>query len=119
MQSAIRVLLESVGGLRVVAMASSEMEATQRLQADVPDWDIAIVDLLLDTGSGFNLIPRLRESHADGHIVVASQFVTAAVAQRCTRLGADAAFCKAHPSEFAEYLASLVQARRTHQAGAR
>ena len=114
MQELLRDLLDSVGGFEVVAMASNETSATEWLLRHRGQWDLAIVDLLLGEGSGFNLITRCNRE--PGALVVFSDFVTPVVRQRCIRLGADGVISKSQFGELRAYLQAFpgrVQQRET------
>lgn len=99
--------LEAIGGFRVVGTAGSEMDATDWLERHRQSWDVAILDLMIDGGSGFNLISRTKQSAAGGKAVVFSAYATPVVAQRCIELGAEAAFEKSDTDRFLTYLEGL------------
>jgi DNA-binding NarL/FixJ family response regulator len=99
--------LEAIGGFRVVGTAGSEMDATEWLERHGQGWDLAILDLMIGGGSGFNLIRRARQSAASGKAVVFSAYATPVVAQKCIELGAEAAFEKAETDRFLTYLEEL------------
>jgi DNA-binding NarL/FixJ family response regulator len=107
MQAALHDLLDTVGGFSVVNTARSETEATEWLQAHPQGWDIATIDLMLDSGTGFNMIERCRAAHGRGHIIVLSDFVTPVIKERCIALGADAVYRKTEAKAFAAYLADI------------
>jgi len=52
--------LQSLGGVNVVATAATETEATELIFKREGDWQLVTLDLLLEEGSGFNLIPRCK-----------------------------------------------------------
>jgi DNA-binding response OmpR family regulator len=86
-------------------MASTETSATEWLLRHQGGWDVAILDLLLGEGSGFNLLSRCSSDAASGGVVlVFSDFVTPVVRQRCLRLGADDVISKAQFGELRAYL---------------
>jgi two-component system, OmpR family, response regulator len=102
MRTALLELFADLAGLHVVAEATTELNAMEWLHGEESSWSLAVVDLMLETGSGFNLLPRLRAHHRAGRIIVLSDFVTDAVAKRCVQLGADAVFSKSKVKEFLE-----------------
>jgi DNA-binding NarL/FixJ family response regulator len=112
MQAALTDLAGSIEGSRVRATLRSEEEATEWLLQHKQDWDIATIDLVLQEGSGFNLIRRLRDQHPTGTIVILSEFATPAIEHRCRELGADAVFRKSNASAFANYLSARVETLR-------
>ena len=99
--------LGALGDFEIVGMAASEMEATEWLQHRNNHWDVVIIDLLIDGGSGFNLINRAKQSSAKGCTVVFSAYVTPIIAKRCADLGAAAAFNKSEPEKMLDFLGGL------------
>jgi CheY-like chemotaxis protein len=110
MQLALADLLDVLGGFKVLAAVRTETEATDWLYRNRGKWKLATLDLLIDEGTGFNLIRRCKESPDAGHVVVLSDYVTPAVKSRCLELGADAVFTKAEIKEFSDYVMTLQQA---------
>lgn len=104
-------LFQTIGGLQVVGTAATEAAAKFWFVANQAEWDIAIVDLVLDEGSGFAVIAAARQTHPQGRVAVFSSFATPVVRDHCIALGADAVFTKSDATGFAAWLA--------HQAGAR
>ena len=107
MQSALVDLFNALGGFDVLATVSTETEATEWLYRHRGQWQLATLDLLLDEGSGFNLIQRCKLEPDGGQVVVLSDFVTPVVRDRCLELGADAVFHKSEAKEFADYVLKL------------
>jgi DNA-binding NarL/FixJ family response regulator len=69
-------------------------------------YDVAIVDLLLRDGSGFAVLQHLGK-YQPGHVIVLSDFVTPAIADRCKKLGAHAAFRKSEIADCFQHLRSI------------
>ena len=107
MQTALRELIETIGGFEIVAIQTSEMAATQWIEDHPFEWDVVTVDLMLDDGSGFNLIRRCRNLAPDSEIVVLSDFVSPAVESHCISLGANAVYRKSDAQAFADYMTVL------------
>lgn len=105
----LREWLETLGGFHVVGTLASEMAATEWLQAHRESWDLAILDLMIESGTGFNLIRRAKQSSGLGKAIVFSAYATPSVAQRCVELGAAAAFEKSAPDLLLAYLEGLKQ----------
>jgi two-component system, OmpR family, response regulator len=101
----LQELLDSVGGLRVLACAGSQAEATDWLERHANGWDLAVVDLVLDEGSGFAVVRLARQLSPHGRIVVFSGYVTPALREYCLRIGADAVIDKHDPDALARWLA--------------
>jgi two-component system OmpR family response regulator len=99
-------LFESIGGLQMVASASTEAAARSWLAINAADWDVVVVDLLLDEGSGFGVITAARQTHPQGRVVVFSNFATPVVSDHCIALGADAVFAKSDATGLAAWLSA-------------
>jgi DNA-binding NarL/FixJ family response regulator len=100
-------LVSFVGGLRVVAIESTEAEARLWLEENAGGWDVAIIDLVLAQGSGMGVLQHARASSATGQVAVFSGYVSPGVRQHCMNLGADAVFDKAESAAFTAWLAAL------------
>ena len=114
-QSLMADLLASMGGeYRMVATVPTEAEALHWLSTHRGGWDLAIVDLVLEQGSGMEVIRRCRDTAPNAHIIVFSNFVTPVIRQHCIRLGANAAFDKnAEIAAFAAHCQSLITPQST------
>jgi two-component system, OmpR family, response regulator len=99
-------LFESIGGLQAVGSASTEAAAKSWLAINAADWDVVVVDLVLDEGSGFHVITAAKQTHPQGRVVVFSGFATPAVRSHCIGLGADAVFSKSEATNFAAWLSA-------------
>lgn len=85
--------LEELTCARVVGFASTEEGALAWL-ATGEAWDMLVVDLFLQGGSGMRLVQRVQRTDPAQKIVVFSNYVNAAVRKRCAQLGVDAVFDK-------------------------
>lgn len=104
-------LFDAVGGLDVVATADTEAEANLWLEENSKGWDLVIVDLVLEQGSGMNVIQRARGSNPAGSIVVFSSYASDGVREHCLSVGADAVFDKGQTRPFTEWLGAFVAAQ--------
>jgi DNA-binding NarL/FixJ family response regulator len=102
-------LLAGVGDFRVVGAARTEAEAKLWLQENPGAWDLAIIDLVLDQGTGLAVIPRARAvaGPRGGTIVVFSEYASDGIRSHCLKLGADAVFLKSQTQEFMDYCSEL------------
>jgi DNA-binding NarL/FixJ family response regulator len=101
-------LLASVGEFRVVACAGTEAEARLWLREHPGAWDLALIDLVLDQGSGMGAIPLAREGAAPGsRVVVFSDYASEGIRNHCLRLGADAVFLKSQTRDLMDYCSEL------------
>lgn len=108
-QGILADLLASLGDFRLVQATATEAEAKFWLDEHPGEWDLAIIDLVLDQGSGMGVIPKARESGAgsDGRVVVFSDYASNGIRKHCLRLGADAVFLKSQMREFMDYCSEL------------
>lgn len=106
-QEVIAELLYTLGGFDVVGVVHDEHGASHWIEATSPHWDIAIVDLLLAEGSGFNVLRLFRTAKPSAHLVVFSDFVTRAVAEKCIKFGANHVFNKGSVDALIAYLERL------------
>lgn len=104
MRSLLGDLFASIGSLRLVGAAVTEAEAKLWLDENPGGWDLVIVDLVLEQGSGIGVIDRARQLSATGRIAVFSSYVTPALREHCARLGADAIFDKSETVAFIGWL---------------
>lgn len=101
-------LLESIGDLKPVATVATEAEANLWVQENPGGWDLAIIDLILDAGTGMGVLARCRSATTTGKVVVLSSYLSPAIEKHCLALGADAVFHKAHHMErFIAYCSAL------------
>jgi DNA-binding NarL/FixJ family response regulator len=100
-------LFASLGGFRIVAVLGTEAEANLWLEENPNGWDLALIDLVLEQGTGMGVIPRAKALPGAGRVVVLSSYATPGVRDHCLRLGADAVFDKGESSEFIRYCAEL------------
>lgn len=107
-QSALGDMLRGLGDYRIAETISTEAEALAWLDQNPDGWGLAVIDLVLDQGSGMGVIARCRKVAPEAEVVVFSNFVSPVIRDHCLRLGASAAFDKnTQLSEFADYCASV------------
>ena len=100
-------LFSSIGGLRIVAQTGTEAEAKLWLEDHPGEWDVAVIDLVLDQGAGMEVIRRCKAQPEGGRIVVFSSYATPGVRKHCLDLGADAVFDKSETADFIAWLGEL------------
>jgi two-component system OmpR family response regulator len=86
--------LEELTCVRVVGASATEEDAAVWLARRPRGWDLLIVDLFLQKGSGIQLLQRVRRELPHQKLIVFSNYVNAGVRKRCAQLGADAVFDK-------------------------
>jgi DNA-binding NarL/FixJ family response regulator len=94
MRGTLADLLSTLGEFRVVGSATTEAEANLWLDEHAGGWDLAVIDLMLEQGSGLGVIARARGHSPWGRVIVFSGYATPGVRARCMDLGADAVFDK-------------------------
>ena len=103
-EESLRVVLEGYLRAQVVGTAPSEAEAVAWLTANPQGWQLLVVDLRLEKGTGLGVLHALSALGRTGGIVVAlTNAASADNRAECLRLGADAVFDKA--AEINEFLA--------------
>lgn len=107
MQVAVQELVCAVADATVVGVAASEAAALQWANAHEGEWGLAIVDLTLEQGDGFEIVRRLAQGPSRGAVVVFSAFVTDVIRRHCRALGADAVFHKSESAELARFVEEL------------
>ena len=106
---ALADLLSEIGDFRVVDTAATEAEAKLWFAENPDAWDLAIIDLVLDQGTGMAVIPRAHEAamKGGGKIVVFSDYASEGIRDHCRKLGADAVFLKSHVRDLMHYCSEL------------
>ena len=110
LQGVISDLLASIGDFLLIGTATTEAEANLWLADNAGGWDLAIVDLVLEQGSGMSVIARCKRRPSAGKVVVFSDYVTPGIHRHCLGLGADAAIPKSDMPAFIRYCAGLAPA---------
>ena len=94
MQGVVLELLASVGDFQLVQALSTEAEANLWLEENPDAWDLAVIDLILEQGTGLGVVAKARNRRAGSKVVVFSDYATEGIRKHCIKLGADAAFQK-------------------------
>lgn len=106
----VATLQEMLGAL-TVATAQTEDEAVQWLHSHPDAWDLAVVDLFLQQGSGVGVLRALEQRQAAQCAVVLTNYATPDVRERCLAAGADRVFDKSTEIEtFLAYCAHPLRA---------
>ncbi len=93
-ESLIEALFE-LAGVDTCGVASSERDAVAWLANPANDWDIAIVDLILEPGgSGLGVLRACRGRPQDRKMVVLTGTANPDVRKQCEALGSDGVFDK-------------------------
>jgi two-component system OmpR family response regulator len=92
--------LEELTCVRVIGNSATEDEGIEWLEQNTKEWDMVIVDLFLQRGSGIRLVQRINRGRTSQKVVVFSNYVNASVRKRCAQLGVDAVFDKSTEIDF-------------------
>ena len=103
----------AIGHVVVVGTASSEGEAKLWIDEHPLAWDVAVLDLILEAGSGMGVITHCKQLNPAAKVVVFSGYATPVMRQHCTRLGADAMFHKDETEAFVGWFGALVESPRS------
>ncbi len=96
--------LEEIASVKVVGHAATESEAMQWLALNDGQWQLAVVDMFLQEGSGLGVLAGCRQREAHQKVVVLTNYATADIRRRSMDLGADAVFDKSNElDEFFDY----------------
>ena len=108
-QGAMQDLPLSLGDFKIAGSAPTEAEAKLWLDQNPGRWQLAVLDLILQQGTGMGVIAKCREAAPDGKVVVFSAYASPRIRAHCLKLGADAVFHK--PGEtgaFIDYCTDLL-----------
>ena len=93
-ESLIEALAE-LAGVHTRGVAADEANATRWLTNPANDWDLAIVDLVLEPGgNGFGVLRACRARRATQKVVVLTATANPDVRKQCEALGSDGVFDK-------------------------
>jgi two-component system, OmpR family, response regulator len=104
--------LEEIAAVKVVGHAATESEATLWLSLNDGNWQLAVVDMFLQEGSGLGVLAGCRQREPYQKVVVLTNYATADIRERSLALGADAVFDKSNELDefFAYCIAETAQA---------
>jgi DNA-binding NarL/FixJ family response regulator len=109
LQGAMTDLLASLGDFKIAGIASTEAEARLWLDENQGRWQLAVLDLILQQGTGMGVIAKCREHAAGARVVVFSDYATPGIRAHCLKLGADAVFMKSgQTADFIAYCSALL-----------
>lgn len=107
-QAVVQDLLASLGDFKIAQVATTEAEANLWLDENPQGWDLAVIDLVLEQGTGMGVVARARNRPAASKVVVFSDYATNGIRSHCLNLGADVAFRKGDDIRaFIDYCAAL------------
>jgi two-component system nitrate/nitrite response regulator NarL len=93
----LRMLIDHNKKYRVVGEAANAAEALPAIRREEPD--VILLDLDLNTESGMDLLPQIRESGTSGKILILTGMRDPEVHRTCVKLGARGLLQKDSPAE--------------------
>lgn len=87
--------MEDEADIRLIGTATTEADAVAWLEAHPDSWDLLVVDLFLQEGSGLGIVKRCGRRRPGQRVVVLTNYATGEIADWARELGADAVFDKA------------------------
>lgn len=110
LQGVVVDLLRSIGNFEIVGVVATEAEALLWLDEHRGGWDLALVDLVLEQGTGMGVIARAHKQRGpDGKLVVFSDYVSPGIEKHCLRLGADKAFVKSDSAGLISFCSTMLR----------
>lgn len=107
--------LSELAGIVTCGVAGSEKAAIAWLTDPANEWDIAIIDLILEPGgTGFGVLAACRDRKPGQKTVVLTGAANPEVRRRCEALGSDGVFDKSIETDaLIDYCLALAQTART------
>lgn len=106
--------LSELAGIVTTGVAGSEKAAVAWLTNPANEWDVAIIDLILEPGgSGFGVLKACRDRKPTQKMVVLTGAANADVRRKCEALGSDGVFDKSIETDaLMDYCMALAQTAR-------
>lgn len=95
----LRDALDAVPSVEIVQVVATADEARHWLMSHPDDWDVAVVDLFLAAGHGFEVLRHCRNRQPGQRAVVLSNYTRDPVREHARLAGADAVFDKSYELE--------------------
>ena len=84
---------------RFVGVVRSEPEATHWLDHNQGQWNLTVVDLFINEGTGFSVMTHMRRPTAQEHVIVLTNSAMAENRSHALECGAEAVFDKTQEIE--------------------
>ena len=88
--------LHELASVKTLGWSATENAAREWIAGHGTQWDLVIVDLFLQQGSGLGVLEACQGRSRAQRVVVLSNYATSDVRKRCAQLGADAVFDKSN-----------------------
>lgn len=92
---ALIAAMEDAADVHLTGTATTEAQALAWLEENPAAWDLLVVDLFLQEGSGLGIVKRCGQRRPHQRVVVLTNYATGEIADWARELGADAVFDKA------------------------
>ena len=109
----LEAMLSEIPGVAVAGHAVDESGAIERIKALLPN--VVILDIRLQTGSGFDVLKYVKEHHAAIKVMVLTNHTDEYYVTRCMNAGADYFFDKSY--QFMLVRAALWQLMNAGESG--
>jgi two-component system OmpR family response regulator len=86
--------LQEIASVEVMGHGATEAEASRWLKSHDGQWQLAILDLFLQEGSGLGVLAACRQRAFYQKVVVLTNYASPEIRKRSAELGADAVFDK-------------------------
>ena len=107
-ETQLREELSAIAGVEVAHTARTPSTASAWLEQNPTGWDLAVIDIFLQDGHGFDVLRACSELHPDKPAVLLTNYTRDPVRARAAALGADAVFDKSFElDEFLAYCSGL------------
>ncbi len=93
MDKGLQSLLSDISDVTMVGHSEDEEDAIEQVNALLPD--VVVLDINLQSGSGFSVLENVKKHHPEIKVVVVTYYSDEHYAERCKRAGADYFFDKA------------------------
>ena len=93
-ENELRSVFDAIPEAKVIEVFATEQQASEWLHGHPDDWDLAVIDLFLRQGHGFNVLRQCRRRRPHQKAVVLSNYSREPAAQYAQLAGADAFFDK-------------------------
>jgi DNA-binding NarL/FixJ family response regulator len=112
LEQSLREALAAIDGVEVAHAAATRAEAASWLREHRCDWDLAVIDIFLREGHGFDVLRQCAGREPGRRAVVLTNYTREPVRSAAQKLGADAVFDKSFEmDEFLDYCARFASQR--------
>jgi DNA-binding NarL/FixJ family response regulator len=115
LEQTLREALCAIDGVEVAHAAATTAEAAAWLEQHRCGWDLAVIDIFLREGHGFDVLRRCADRDASRRAVVLTNYTREPMRSAAQKLGADAVFDKSFElDDFLAYCARFAGSGAAH-----